>query len=350
MPAHQVLAEIERRGRPPPGPPPRGPGPGTPSGASGCRSARARRSCNPPGRTAAATVTLSRRHSRADSSSPFSRYGIPQQRCAGTTTSQPFFSRTATAAFPTSGADPLTAHVTKRATRLPPRDPGPRLRGPAPPLPPLEERLARPGRQEAIAVDTEGLFHQDADEAAVVHRVDDRGGRRGRGGRWHPPRPARDPGTEACRMPPPGWPDRASRASARRLPIGAAGSTGSAGCRACTRNRGPRTRRGPPPGGARPRRPPPGGRTPGRGRRRTGRGCSSGGTCGRCPPRGAAPRRRPRGRRSRERRDRRSTPPLRFRGPRHGSRTCRGCRDPSGSGRRATSRRARASRTTRRSR
>src|SRR5215472_14708238 len=62
-------------------------------------------------------VTLSQRHSRAESKSPLSRNGMPQHPWGGTTTSQPFFSRTPTAARPISGLLELTAHVTKRATR-----------------------------------------------------------------------------------------------------------------------------------------------------------------------------------------------------------------------------------------
>jgi len=42
---------------------------------------------------------------------------MPQQRCAGRVTSTPFFSSTATAAFPTAGSLYSTEQVAKRATR-----------------------------------------------------------------------------------------------------------------------------------------------------------------------------------------------------------------------------------------
>src|SRR5262245_24734992 len=72
-----------------------------------------------PSRAARAReVTLSAMSALASFIAPPSRYGMPQQRCAGRVTSTPFFSSTATAALPVVGSLYSTEHVAKRATRL----------------------------------------------------------------------------------------------------------------------------------------------------------------------------------------------------------------------------------------
>src|SRR5262245_18876409 len=53
----------------------------------------------------------------ASVTAPPSRYGMPQQRWAGSVTSTPFFSSTATAALPVAGSLYSTEHVAKSATR-----------------------------------------------------------------------------------------------------------------------------------------------------------------------------------------------------------------------------------------
>ena len=69
---------------------------------------------------------------------------MPQQRCAGSVTSTPFFSSTATAALPVRGSLYSTEQVAKRAHRGPARA-RPRAGCGLPPVEPARERLAVEG-------------------------------------------------------------------------------------------------------------------------------------------------------------------------------------------------------------
>src|SRR4030095_6932437 len=66
--------------------------------------------------SSASDFTLSLMRALASFTAPPSRYGMPQQRWAGSETSTPFRSSTATVALPVAGSLKLTLHVAKRAT------------------------------------------------------------------------------------------------------------------------------------------------------------------------------------------------------------------------------------------